>query len=97
MSKVGAQIGQPDFGGDTSWMADAACRGMDPRLFFPGRGQAAAGEHKLAKAVCRACPVLKDCRQYALNASDPLVDGIWGGTSEKERKTLRAKKRRAVA
>ncbi|MGD2044020.1 MAG: WhiB family transcriptional regulator, partial [Acidimicrobiia bacterium] len=42
-----------------------------------------------AKAVCSVCPVIEDCLQYALETNQR--SGIWGGTSEKERKSLRRK------
>lgn len=60
-----------------SWREEAACRGMDPDLFFPERGESTAE----AKAVCRACLVRTPCLDEAL-AEDPGRDrGIWGGLS----------------
>jgi WhiB family redox-sensing transcriptional regulator len=58
---------------ERSWLDDAACRGMDAELFFPGRGEPSAA----AKAVCRPCPVRFDCLSYALNNGEK--HGIWGG------------------
>ncbi|HKZ21025.1 MAG TPA: WhiB family transcriptional regulator, partial [Acidimicrobiia bacterium] len=60
-----------------SWHTQAACRGLDPELFFPERGTQ-AGE---AKAVCRGCPVVAEC--YEAGKDEEF--GIWGGTSRKER------------
>ena len=40
-----------------------------------------------AKAVCTGCPVLEQCRTYAL--ARPTLSGIWGGTSDRERQALR--------
>jgi WhiB family redox-sensing transcriptional regulator len=65
------------------WMSEAACEGVDPDLFFPERGDDTSG----AKAVCRECPVREDCLEYAL--ANGIRYGIWGGTSERERKRLR--------
>jgi hypothetical protein len=65
------------------WMADAKCAGVDPELFFPGRGESAED----AKAVCRACPVRVECLEYALVTNQTL--GVWGGTSERQRRRLR--------
>jgi len=42
-----------------------------------------------AKAICAACPVMDDCLSYALETNQR--SGIWGGTTEKERKSLRRK------
>lgn len=74
-------LGRPD------WHADAACRDMDPALFFPGRGEAT---HE-AKEACRGCPVAEQC----LAAGMREHVGVWGGTTERQRRRMRA--RRAAA
>jgi WhiB family redox-sensing transcriptional regulator len=66
------------------WYADAACRGMDQRLFFPPRGETADE----ARAVCASCPVREPCRALAV---DEQLDGIWGGTSRRQRRQRRAR------
>lgn len=63
------------------WAA-AACAGLDPDLFHPGRGENATP----AKTVCRACPVQADCLAWAL--ANHEHHGIWGGRSERERRRL---------
>lgn len=65
------------------WMADANCRGVDPDVFFPERGM----DTSQVKAICRACDVQAECLAYALNGHERF--GIWGGTSERERRRLR--------
>ena len=67
------------------WWQLAACREADPELFFPvtARGPG-AGEIARAKAVCAACQVRRQCLQYALATHQ--VDGVWGGTTEDERR-----------
>ena len=40
-----------------------------------------------AKEVCGQCPVHRDCLDYALETNQD--SGIWGGTSEEERRVLR--------
>ena len=65
------------------WMRDALCREHPEVEFFPGRGD----DTRPAKAVCSACAVGVDCLDYAL--SMPRMEGIWGGTSEKERRRRR--------
>lgn len=67
-----------------AWVRDAVCAQTDPELFFPDKGQ--PGDE--AKAICRSCPVLAQCRLYALN-SPIALDGIWGGMSAKERRDRR--------
>lgn len=65
------------------WMQRGACRGLASDLFFPDRG----AEVKQQKAVCAACPVSAECLDYALRNGEKF--GIWGGTSERERRRLR--------
>jgi WhiB family redox-sensing transcriptional regulator len=64
------------------------CRDTDPDLFFPvgTTGQALVQIAK-AKEVCGECTVSRDCLQYALETNQD--SGIWGGTSEEERRHLR--------
>lgn len=66
------------------WMTDAACKGMDPALFFPTQGQPVS---KHAKAACQTCPVLDVCREAAI--TDGSLHGYWGGTSERQRRAIR--------
>lgn len=70
------------------WMLDGACRGIDPNLFNHERGDNAA--IRQAKAVCAGCPVRSDCLYYALSLGVRLLPGVWGGTSERERRKMRA-------
>ena len=74
-------------GVDEEWMAEAACLGEDPDLFFPvsstGPGLAQVEE---AKAVCARCPVREACLAYALDTRQ--ASGVWGGLTEMERLTL---------
>jgi WhiB family transcriptional regulator, redox-sensing transcriptional regulator len=70
------------------WKLDAACRGTDPDLFFPERGEATWP----AKAICADCPVADDC----LDAGMWEKFGIWGGLSERQRRRHRAGQRRRV-
>jgi WhiB family redox-sensing transcriptional regulator len=78
---------------DYSWRRDAICRDTDPDLFFPvGTTGNALVQIDRAKEVCDQCPVKVDCLDYALETNQD--SGIWGGTSEEERRVLR---RRYVA
>jgi WhiB family transcriptional regulator, redox-sensing transcriptional regulator len=71
-----------------SWMARGACRQADPDLFFPVATATgpAARQVEVAKAVCGACVVRKNCLSYALEA---MPEGIWGGTTLEERRRAR--------
>jgi WhiB family redox-sensing transcriptional regulator len=74
-----------------SWSTRAKCRGVDPDLFFPERGESTDP----AKAVCMACPVQGPCLEHAL--TQPEKFGIWGGLSERERRRLRRQRRLATS
>ena len=72
------------FPGD--WTSRGACQLVPTEVFFPSRGQAV----EPAKEVCGACPVLAECREYALGIAD--LKGVWGGLTEVERKKLRRRR-----
>lgn len=72
-----------------AWQQRANCQGLDPDLFFPDRGAST----REAKEVCAACVVKEDCLEWALSAGEKF--GIWGGTSERERRRLRKARRAA--
>ncbi|MGY1583847.1 WhiB family transcriptional regulator [Streptomyces sp. MN13] len=74
------------------WRMSAACRVEDPELFFPiGNTGPALLQIEEAKSVCRRCPVVERCLEWALEMGQN--DGVWGGLSEDERRSL---KRRAA-
>jgi WhiB family transcriptional regulator, redox-sensing transcriptional regulator len=68
----------------TDWRDYAACRDVDPDLFFPpGTIGASLPQIEQAKQVCRTCPVSDSCLRWALDTGDT---GVWGGTSDEERR-----------
>lgn len=69
-----------------AWQLDAACRDYDVETFYPkdARGQA------LAAHICRSCPVIAECLEYALATRE--VHGTWGGASEHERVKIRRRR-----
>ena len=69
------------------WLASAACTTADPDVFHPRRGVPA---HE-AMRICAACPVAAACLAYAVEHNE---QGIWGGTTETERRRLRRQLRR---
>lgn len=71
------------------WRAQAACSGYPNTLFFPSSDGVDEGSTERAKTICAVCPVIDDCLEYALETNQR--SGIWGGTSERERKSLRRK------
>lgn len=65
------------------WVEHAECRGAPTEEFFPERGE----DTQTAKVICAACPVSVECLAWALDHGEK--HGIWGGTSERERRSLR--------
>jgi WhiB family redox-sensing transcriptional regulator len=72
-----------------NWLKDASCRGMDPNIFFPRKW--VHDSVLKAKAICNMCPVKEECLEYALSIPPSQALGIWAGTTERERRTLRRK------
>lgn len=75
----------------TDWMADAACKGMDPDLFH-----LKVVETETRK-VCDECPVKAECLEYVLDLPGGQAQGWWAGTAEHDRRALRKQRRRAAA
>jgi WhiB family transcriptional regulator, redox-sensing transcriptional regulator len=68
------------------WQLLAHCRGLDSAVFFSPdgeRGKDRARREQGAKAMCRQCPVIAECRDHAMAVGE--VFGVWGGLSEAER------------
>lgn len=82
------------------WRQVAACRSIEPDLFFPiGTTGTSISQIDAAKAVCERCESTDQCLDFALATNQE--SGVWGGTSEEERRKLRkqwlAARRRATA
>jgi WhiB family redox-sensing transcriptional regulator len=77
--------------GERDWRLDAACRDVDPELFFPETGQVPQAAQ--AKAVCAGCGVRGPCLEAALRGPQARDDhtGIFAGTTARERVALRGR------
>jgi hypothetical protein len=79
------------------WVTDAACRGRQQLFVYPQSNILVAREaayrdmSQRAVAICHICPVLMDCRRWALTSPDPAVDMVAGGLTPWERRTIRRK------
>lgn len=70
-----------DSSGD--WQKRALCAQTDPEAFFPEKGEST----REGKQICTGCEVKAECLEYALSNEERF--GIWGGLSERERRSLR--------
>lgn len=73
----------------------ASCAEHPPEWWFPEEvsGKSTAWSHTpdamKARAICKECPALMECRGYALAYSG--LAGIWGGLDRQERTKLQEK------
>lgn len=76
------------------WRTNAACRDTDPELFFPvGTTGPAVDQIASAKEVCVGCLARDDCLDFAIFTNQD--SGVWGGTTEEERRAIRRRLRAA--
>jgi WhiB family redox-sensing transcriptional regulator len=73
-----------------AWRQRAACRGVDPGIFYPVTDEDAED----AKAICAQCDVCELCLQWALDRREH--EGVWGGTTERERRRIIRRRRRSA-
>jgi WhiB family redox-sensing transcriptional regulator len=74
---------------ELAWRRHAACRGLDPEIFYPVVDE----DVDDAKVVCGACAVRETCLEFALQRREK--EGVWGGATEKERRRILRQRRRA--
>ena len=75
---------------NATWRQRAACRGLDPEVFYPSSDEDA----EEAKAICGECPVRQLCLEHALAHRER--DGVWGGLTERERRRLIRQRRKTA-
>lgn len=77
-----------------SWDLYAACRHVDPDVFFIGPGQVATA----ARAVCLRCPVKAECLAATMTAEGSAPKdqrhGVFGGLTPRERHALYNRRRK---
>jgi WhiB family redox-sensing transcriptional regulator len=69
-----------------NWQEDAICKDLPTDIFYPGRGDKVS---PIIKERCSSCPVKDDCLEHALKYE---AYGYWGGTTERDRVAIRAKR-----
>lgn len=72
------------------WMAEGNCNNHPPAVFFPSDGVGV----EVAKKICGTCPVQESCLEYAL--ANRIDHGVWGGTSERQRRRILKSRRQAA-
>ena len=78
--------------GSKGWQQVAACRGIDAAVFFPDDEDDNAD---VAKRICDHCPVAQPCLEYAITVREK--EGVWGGATQRERRSIIRRRRRAAA
>lgn len=74
------------------WTEQAVCASTDPVVFFPDKG----GSARRATSICRTCPVVAPCLEYALEYEAGRHDGadwmasfgIYGGKTAQQRRAI---------
>ena len=74
-----------------SFFADAECKGLETRWFFPWNPGPDMRPGPLAVQACSRCGVRAECLTFSLA---PFQPGYWGGMTEEER--LAERKRRHI-
>lgn len=73
-----------------SWMRDSLCAQAGPgfadEFLFPSRTDGNCSPK--AVAMCRACPVRRECLQWAIDTNQQF--GVWGGLTPNQRRKRRA-------
>ncbi len=80
------------------WVLAAACRSKQDLFFPPDDDQESRVERKAreakAKSICGTCPVRAECLDEAMRSGERF--GIWGGMTERERRSAAARARMAA-
>lgn len=97
LSSIGFIPNSPNFIDE----GEPPCGEADPDAFFPVEQEFGGVlisskyyDEEGAKAICETCPYKARCLEFALRQTG-TIEGIWGGTNENERRTLRRRIARA--
>jgi WhiB family redox-sensing transcriptional regulator len=84
------------FDDQVEWQEDSLCREYPNIIFFGDEGESELekqGREARAKSICKQCPVLEPCLEFAMETNQKY--GIWGGLTAKERASLKRRRARA--
>jgi WhiB family transcriptional regulator, redox-sensing transcriptional regulator len=74
-----------------------ACYGMDTEIFCGVEGESTNDRvfrEQEAVLICRGCELVDECLRWAMTYGER---GVWGGTTDEDRRYLRTGKRRPVS
>lgn len=88
--KPASKNANPDLNVDQDvfkWQDYAECKGADPDVFFPRKGETA----KLARAICNVCKVKEICLEFSIDTESGTAQefGVWGGEPEVSRRRIK--------
>ncbi len=70
-----------------TWRVSAACRGLDPQIFYVN------DEDGEAPAICGNCNVRPECLEHAITNREK--EGFWGGMNQRQRRSIIRARRNA--
>ena len=76
---------------EEEWKKNTNCQGLDTEAFFPIKRGAYENRDMLTR-ICGACDVKQQCIDYAVKHD---LQGWWGGTTEIQRRRIRAERKAA--
>lgn len=84
------------------WMDDASCKGHDTNAFVPDKDNHNTPMWQRADVLralelCETCPVRLACLEYALEVGDTIANGVYGGTTNPQRRAIRNRRDRTGA
>jgi WhiB family redox-sensing transcriptional regulator len=75
--------------GDYPFDGTQLCNDSNSEVFFPEEYTDPAVVNA-AKQICSACPLINQCLAYAIQT--PWLEGIWGGTTPRQRSRMRSRR-----
>ena len=70
------------------WREKAACKGMDPEIWYDGGRVQTGGVRIDPYKICRACPVIRECLVDSIETEGISAYGVRGGMSAEDRRAI---------
>ena len=78
---------------DSPFNGTQLCVDVDPEIFFP-EDYLDVKHLTMVREICNSCPIIASCLEYAVK--DPSIEGIWAGTTPRQRLKIRSRRRQLV-